>query len=264
MSELAETADKAVEAKERDRTVALIIAILALMLALAEAGAKKAQHLSTEKNIEASDLYNFYQAKKIRSTVVETASKMLEAQSTGLADPEGAGGGRETDRGFQDDRRQLREGPQEARGQPRRDSGTGDSGEGSARTGEPPARALRAWKRPHPDRDRARVSRDHHRHLRPHLAQRRPRRHRRHSARVRLLRPDRAGVYGVDATPKPSPACGRRRRKAPEEGDRPPPGAPPGALHFACKRCGGSPRPDAPRAATARDGSTGARPSVTV
>jgi hypothetical protein len=87
MSESAETADKAVEAKERDRTVALIIAILALMLALAEAGAKKAQHLSTEKNIEASDLYNFYQAKKIRSTVVETASKMLEAQTTGVADP---------------------------------------------------------------------------------------------------------------------------------------------------------------------------------
>ena len=87
MSETAETADKAVEAKERDRTVALIIAILALMLALAEAGAKNAQHLSTEKNIEASDLFNFYQAKKIRSTVLETASGMLEAQKTGLADP---------------------------------------------------------------------------------------------------------------------------------------------------------------------------------
>jgi hypothetical protein len=87
MSEAAETADKAVEAKERDRTVALIIAILALMLALAEAGAKKAQHLSTEKNIEASDLYNFYQAKKIRSTVVETASQILEAEKPGLADP---------------------------------------------------------------------------------------------------------------------------------------------------------------------------------
>src|SRR5271165_6229005 len=84
---MSEAADTAVEAKERDRTVALIIAILALMLALAEAGAKNAQHLSTEKNIEASDLYNFYQAKKIRSTVVETASKMLEAQNAGLADP---------------------------------------------------------------------------------------------------------------------------------------------------------------------------------
>jgi hypothetical protein len=87
MSEATETADQAVEARERDRTVALIIAILALMLALAEAGAKKAQHFSTEKNIEASDLFNFYQAKKIRSTVVETAAEMLDAQKAGLAGP---------------------------------------------------------------------------------------------------------------------------------------------------------------------------------
>src|SRR5271165_7200274 len=87
MSEATESTETALEAKERDRTVALIIAILALLLALAEAGAKKAQHVSTEKNIEASDLFNFYQAKKIRSTVVETAAQMLEAQRTGLADP---------------------------------------------------------------------------------------------------------------------------------------------------------------------------------
>ena len=82
-----EAAESAVEAKEKDRTVALIIAILALLLALAEAGAKRAQHLSTEMNFEASDLFNFYQAKKIRSTVVETASKSLEAQKTALVDP---------------------------------------------------------------------------------------------------------------------------------------------------------------------------------
>ena len=82
-----EAANSAVEAKEKDRTVALIIAILALLLALAEAGAKRAQHLSTEMNIEASDLFNFYQAKKIRSTVVETASRSLEAQKTALVAP---------------------------------------------------------------------------------------------------------------------------------------------------------------------------------
>jgi len=82
-----EAADSAVEAKEKDRTVALIIAILALLLALAEAGARRAQHLSTEMNIEASDLFNFYQAKKIRSTVAETAAKTLEAQKTALVDP---------------------------------------------------------------------------------------------------------------------------------------------------------------------------------
>jgi hypothetical protein len=81
-----EATESAVEAKEKDRAVALIIAILALLLALSEAGAKNAQHLSTEKNIEASDLFNFYQAKRIRSTVVETASKSLETQKTALSD----------------------------------------------------------------------------------------------------------------------------------------------------------------------------------
>src|SRR5271165_3417618 len=84
---MSEATESALEAKERDRTVALIIAILALLLALAEAGAKNAQHLSTEKNIESSDLFNFYQAKRIRSTVVETAASMLEAQKTAVSDP---------------------------------------------------------------------------------------------------------------------------------------------------------------------------------
>ena len=82
-----EAAESAVEAKEKDRTVALIIAILALLLALAEAGAKKAEHLSMEKNIEASDLFNFYQAKRIRSMVAETAAQTLEAQRAALTDP---------------------------------------------------------------------------------------------------------------------------------------------------------------------------------
>ncbi len=80
-------AETAVEAKEKDRTVALIIAILALLLALAEAGSKSAQHLSTESNIEASDLFNFYQAKRIRSQVVETAASALEAQKAAVTDP---------------------------------------------------------------------------------------------------------------------------------------------------------------------------------
>jgi hypothetical protein len=84
---MSEATDSAVEAKEKSRAVALIIAVLALLLALAEAGAKNAQHLSTEKNIESSDLYNFYQAKKIRSTVVEAASDMLQAGKTTVTDP---------------------------------------------------------------------------------------------------------------------------------------------------------------------------------
>jgi hypothetical protein len=84
---MSEASESAVEAKEKDRRAALIIAILALFLALSEAGAKNAQHLSTEKNIESSDLYNFYQAKKVRSTIFEAASEMLESQRTGFTDP---------------------------------------------------------------------------------------------------------------------------------------------------------------------------------
>jgi Domain of unknown function (DUF4337) len=84
---MSEAADSAVEAKEKNQAIALLIAILALLLALAEAGAKNAQHLSTEKNIESSDLFNFYQAKRIRSTVVETAADTLQAQKTAVSDP---------------------------------------------------------------------------------------------------------------------------------------------------------------------------------
>jgi hypothetical protein len=82
---MAEPLEDAVES--HDKKVALIIAILALFLAFAEAGAKNAQHFSTEKNIEASDLYNYYQAKKIRATVIETAAGSLEATKTTIADP---------------------------------------------------------------------------------------------------------------------------------------------------------------------------------
>ena len=81
---MAEALEDAVESE--DKKVALIIAILALFLALAEAGAKNAEHLSTEQNIEASDLYNFYQAKKIRSTVVETAAQSMEAMGQSVTD----------------------------------------------------------------------------------------------------------------------------------------------------------------------------------
>jgi hypothetical protein len=71
--------DRAVESVTEDRRVAVLIAVLALFLALSETGAKKAEHISTEKNIEASDKFNFYQAKRVRSTIAETAAQSLEA-----------------------------------------------------------------------------------------------------------------------------------------------------------------------------------------
>jgi hypothetical protein len=81
-------ADDAIEGatEAEDKRVALIIAILALFLALAEAAAKKADHHSTEQNIESSDLFNFYQAKKLRSTIAETAAQAMEATSAAVTD----------------------------------------------------------------------------------------------------------------------------------------------------------------------------------
>lgn len=82
---MAEALEDAVEAK--DKRVALIIAILALFLALSEAGAKNAQHRSTEQNIEASDLYNFYQAKKLRTSLVENDAVQMEINRQAVSDP---------------------------------------------------------------------------------------------------------------------------------------------------------------------------------
>ena len=81
---MAEALEDAVEAE--DKKVALLIAILALFLALAEAGAKNAQHHATELNIQSSDLYNFYQAKKVRASIAETAAQTLEAERGAVAD----------------------------------------------------------------------------------------------------------------------------------------------------------------------------------
>jgi hypothetical protein len=82
---MAEPLEDAIEAK--DKRVALLIAILALFLALSEAAGKNAQHRSTEQNIEASDLYNFYQAKKIRASMAESDIAQMEISRQAASDP---------------------------------------------------------------------------------------------------------------------------------------------------------------------------------
>jgi hypothetical protein len=82
---MAEALEDAVESK--DKRVALVIAILALFLALSEAGGKNAEHRSTEQNIEASDLYNFYQAKKLRVSLAESDAAAMEVNRQAATDP---------------------------------------------------------------------------------------------------------------------------------------------------------------------------------
>ncbi|MBY0335809.1 MAG: DUF4337 domain-containing protein [Acetobacteraceae bacterium] len=61
-----------------DKRIALLIAILALFLAIAETGAKSAQTEALTSNIEAANLWAFFQARTIRQTTVRTAAEQAE------------------------------------------------------------------------------------------------------------------------------------------------------------------------------------------
>ncbi len=69
-----------------DKRVALLIAFLALFLFFGETLGKVAQHHSTESNIKSSDLYNFFQAKKIRATLLESNAGQLELSALATTD----------------------------------------------------------------------------------------------------------------------------------------------------------------------------------
>ncbi len=70
-----EQADHAKEAAGENVKIALLIAVIALCLALSETLGKGAQTESISKNVEASNLWAFFQAKSIRRTVVQTAAE---------------------------------------------------------------------------------------------------------------------------------------------------------------------------------------------
>ena len=81
-----EQADQAKEASSENRKIALLIAVIALFLALSETLGKGAQTESISKNVEASNLWAFFQAKSIRRTVVQTASEQSKLSSSATAD----------------------------------------------------------------------------------------------------------------------------------------------------------------------------------
>lgn len=72
-----ETIEEAVHS-HGNRRVALLIAILAAFLALTEMRGKGAQLDSLAANIEAANLWSFFQAKTIRQTTLRTAAEGLE------------------------------------------------------------------------------------------------------------------------------------------------------------------------------------------
>jgi len=81
-----EQAEHAEHAGSENKKIALLIAVLALCLALSETMGKSAQTESISKNVEASNLWAFFQAKSIRRTVVQAVSDQAKLSLALLGD----------------------------------------------------------------------------------------------------------------------------------------------------------------------------------
>jgi len=73
--------------KEFNKRVALLIAVLALFLSLAETLGKSAQTAALNYQIEASNLWNFFQAKNIRRTATLLAAERAKVDLVTATDP---------------------------------------------------------------------------------------------------------------------------------------------------------------------------------
>src|SRR4051812_39319316 len=63
-----------------NKKVAMLISVLAVVLAFSETLGKSAQTTGLASNIEAANLWAFYQAKTIRMTTLRAASEGFEAE----------------------------------------------------------------------------------------------------------------------------------------------------------------------------------------
>jgi len=70
-----------------NRRIALVIAVLALFLSFSETLGKSAQTEAISANVETSDLWAFFQAKTVRTTVLRTAAEEMTVAAAGASDP---------------------------------------------------------------------------------------------------------------------------------------------------------------------------------
>jgi hypothetical protein len=70
-----------------NKKIALLISVLALFLAFSETLGKSAQTAAISDNVEASNLWAFFQAKTIRMTVVRTAAENLQIVADSTENP---------------------------------------------------------------------------------------------------------------------------------------------------------------------------------
>jgi hypothetical protein len=82
----------------RNKKIALLIAVIALFLAFSETLGKSAQTAGLSYNVEASNLWAFFQAKTIRRTLVETAAQAMALEvAAAPAEPIKAAIGKQVD-----------------------------------------------------------------------------------------------------------------------------------------------------------------------
>ena len=81
-----EHAEHAEHASGSNKKIALLIAVIALFLALSETLGKGAQTEAISKNVEASNLWAFFQAKSIRRTVVQATAEHAKLSLGTVAD----------------------------------------------------------------------------------------------------------------------------------------------------------------------------------
>lgn len=86
-----------------NKGVALLISVLALVLALSETLGKSTQTTALGYNIEASNLWAFFQAKTIRQTTLRTAAEQLDASVATEAAQKQSAKWRDTAQRYQDE-----------------------------------------------------------------------------------------------------------------------------------------------------------------
>ena len=85
--ESAHRAEHAEHVAVSNKKVALLISVLALFLAFSETLGKAAQTDAISYNVEASNLWAFFQAKTIRMTAVRTAADAAQIELASINDP---------------------------------------------------------------------------------------------------------------------------------------------------------------------------------
>jgi hypothetical protein len=78
-----EHAEHATHASHSSKGIALLISVIALFLAFSETLGKSAQTAALSNNVEASNLWAFFQAKTIRMTVLRTSAENLQIIADG-------------------------------------------------------------------------------------------------------------------------------------------------------------------------------------